>query len=155
MTAQEREVLYYNYKTYWLSTEPLKPLFNLMGDDKPVLESGSTFCWRGYVGKWEIDNDKLFLIDFYGHTTDYVEVSMDFIFQYQKKAFTGWFTGEIKIPQGKMLHYEHLGYSSIFERDLFLEFNKAALVGSREIDNTKTLNPDDPYGTKDWIIDLP
>jgi len=68
MTAQEREMLYYNGKTYWLATEPLKQLFDLMGDDRPVLVSGSTSCWRGYVGTWEIENDKLFLIDFKGHT---------------------------------------------------------------------------------------
>jgi hypothetical protein len=36
-----------------------------------------------------------------------------------------------------------MGYSFIFERDLFLEFNKGILVGSREADNTKTFNPDE------------
>jgi hypothetical protein len=36
-----------------------------------------------------------------------------------------------------------------------LEFNKGMLVGSREVDNTKTFNPDDPYGLRGCIIDLP
>lgn len=61
------------------------------------------------------------------------------------------FTGEMKIPQGKMLHHEHLGYASIFERDLFLEFKNGVLTGSREVDNTKTFDPDDPV---DWKKDI-
>jgi hypothetical protein len=45
-----------------------------------------------------------------------------------------------------MLHYEHMGYMSIFEKDLFLEFNKGILVATREVDNTKTFDPEDPMG---------
>ena len=148
MTAQEREILYYNGETYWLSTEPLKPILDLMGVEKLDFPSCSTSCRRNYIGIWEIENDKLFLIDLKAHSGSTDEVSIDVIFPNQKKVFAGWFTGEIKIPQGKMLHYEHMGYMSIYEKDLFLEFKKGVLVGNREVDNTKTFDPDDPMG---WL----
>jgi hypothetical protein len=146
MTAQESEVLYYNGKTYWLSTEPLESLLEIMGDEKPVLISQQNTCRRGYVGTWQIENDKLYLIDFKCYNKDHEEVGMDYIFPDQTKVFAGWYTGEIKIPQGKMLYYERLGYMSIYEKDLFLNFNKGILVATREVDNTKTFDPEDPGG---------
>jgi hypothetical protein len=75
------------------------------------------------------------------------------IFPNQKKVFAEWFSGEIKIPQGKMLHYEHMGYISIFEKDLFLEFKKGVLYNKREVDNSKTFDPDDPTGIKLLLCD--
>jgi hypothetical protein len=149
-----------------LSTEPLKPLLDIIGDDLdkssnegPSFSSSevvmtSTACRRGYIGEWEIIEEKLFLIGLKGCPAENKEFTMDFLFPNQEKVFAEWFSGEIKIPQGKMLLYEHIGYESVFEKDLFLEFNKGVIVGSREVDNTKTFNPDDPYGMKDWIIDL-
>lgn len=156
MTAQFREILHYDGKIFPLSTEPLKPLLDLLGDDeKPVFVSDCSACWRGYVGTWEIDNDRLFLINLEGRSdNDVEEVLMDSIFPNQKKVFAGWFTGEIKIPEGKMLHYEHMGYMSIFEKDMFLEFKKGVLCGKRVIDNTKNFDPDDPIGWKKIAKDL-
>jgi hypothetical protein len=43
---------------------------------------------------------------------------------------------------------------SIYEKDLFLEFTKGVIVSSREVDNTKTFNPDDPLGWKQLAKDL-
>ena len=50
------------------------------------------------------------------------------LFPGQDKAFVGWVNSEIKIPEGKMLHCEHQGYLSIFEKDLFLQFEKGLLT---------------------------
>jgi hypothetical protein len=44
----------------------------------------------------------------------------------------------------EILHYEHMGYMSIYEKDLFLEFNKGISVATREVDNTKTFDHKDP-----------
>jgi len=143
MTFQTQEKLFYNGKTYYLETEPLDSLFELMGDGKPVLVAQSSGCWRGYVGTWEIENDRLFLIDFKGHTTDYVEVSMDFLFLNPKKVFAEWFTGEIKIPQGKSRVIAYGIYR--YEKYWYLEFNKGVLVGSRE-EEDKNFNKDITIG---------
>ena len=157
MTAQMREILHYNGKTYYLATEPLQPLLDIIGDEEPTSSEVvmlSTDCWRGYVGTWEIVHEKLYLIGLKGYPGENKRFTMQNLFPDQKKVFAGWYSGEIKIPHGKMLHYEHLGYASIFERDVFLEFKNGVLTGSREIDNTKTFDPDDPVGWKKDIKDF-
>ena len=134
MTAQVSEILYYHGKTYYLATEPLKHYIDIIVDEKPSSPGvvfASTACKRGYIGEWEIVEDKLFLIGLEGHPEENKEFTMDFLFPNQEKVFAEWFSGEIKIPQGKMLVYEHTGYASIFEKDLSLEFNKGILAGSR------------------------
>jgi hypothetical protein len=146
MTAQVRDILLYNGTTYHIATEPLKQLFEIMGDDKPKLISPHTACWRGYVGTWQIEEDKLYLIDFQGHGEKQAKVGMEYIFPGQIKVFAEWYTGEIRIPHGELLHYEHRGYLSIYEKELFLEFKKGILISTRELDNTKTFDPEDPIG---------
>jgi hypothetical protein len=157
MTAQMGEILYYKGKIFYLTTEPLQPLLNILGDDiekiggedsSPSEIMMSTACRRGYIGTWEIVEDKLFLKDLKGYPEENKKYTMNNLFPNQKEVFAKWFTGEIKMPQGKMLHYEHLGYCSIFEKDLFLGFKKGELVNKREVDNTKTFDPEDPMG---WL----
>lgn len=155
MTAQVSEILYYNGEKFFLSTEPLQPLIDILGDDinkmgneesSPSELIVSTACRRGYVGKWEVVDDRLFLAELKGYPGENKKYTMDNLFPNLNKIFAEWYTGEIKIPQGKMLHYEHMGYMSIFEKDLFLKFEKGILTNKREVDNTKTFDPDDPMG---------
>ncbi len=60
MTAQVRERLIYNNEEYSLATEPLSPY---LAKHKIEFPSTTTACWRGYCGKWLIENNKLYLID--------------------------------------------------------------------------------------------
>ena len=39
-----------------------------------------------------------------------------------------WYTGE-------MLRYVHMGYASVYETDIFLEFEKGVLINKRVVDN--------------------
>ena len=39
------------------------------------------------------------------------------------------------MPHGEMLRYEHMGYGSTFEKDLFLKFEAGVLVEERIIEN--------------------
>lgn len=98
-----------------LATEPLKPLLDIIGDDiggdkEPSTITISTACKRGYVGTLKIIKDKLYLIELKGYPKENEQFSIDILFPNQKKVFVEWFSGEINIPQGKMLQYEHMGY---------------------------------------------
>jgi hypothetical protein len=75
MTAQTREILYYKGKIYHLATEPLKQLLELMVDEKLAFVANSTAYRRGYVGIWEIVDDKLFLTDLKGRTKDIMDAT--------------------------------------------------------------------------------
>jgi hypothetical protein len=44
------------------------------------------------------------------------------------KVFAHWFTGELRCPQGAQLKYRHMGYGSVYEYDLLMEFKQGILV---------------------------
>lgn len=48
--------------------------------------------------------------------------------------------GEIRIRQGEMLEYVHMGYESVFEKDLYLKFENGVLVDERVVDNRSKHN---------------
>ncbi len=64
-----------------------------------------------------------------------VNASVSTIFPGQEKVFAEWFTGELRLPQGKMLEYVHMGYQSVYEKDVYLEFKSGKLTGSYTVEN--------------------
>ena len=140
MTAQIREKLRYNGKIYHLAVEPLH---TYLKEHKIKFVSSSTVCWRGYVGSWLIEDDYLYLVDLKAYIPSDnsrwggEEVGLDYLFPGQDKVLADWFSGEIRIPHGEMIRYVHMGYASIYEKELFLRFVKGKYVSCREIDNTQ------------------
>jgi hypothetical protein len=49
-----------------------------------------------------------------------------------------WFTGNIIAPQGELLYYIHMGYESLYEKELEIEFSNGKLVGTKHYDNSKS-----------------
>lgn len=133
MTAQAGERLIFKGEETWMAAEPLNQYLENRNDIKFV--SPSTACWRGYYGQWEIKNNKLFLVELKAYLEGYREVGLDYLFPRQNKVFANWFSGEIRIPQGEMLDYVHMGYASLYERDLILVFENGLLTNEYVIDN--------------------
>jgi hypothetical protein len=50
------------------------------------------------------------------------------VFPGYDKVFAHWFTGELRCPQGAQLEYRHMGYSSVYEYDLLMEFKQGILI---------------------------
>ena len=105
MTRQIAEKLTYNGKEYELHTEPLRAYFY----EHPIESTNDTYifstnCWRGYVGHWAIEDDKLFLVEL-----DCLELprrnALDKLFPGQKKVFAEWFSGTIHTFSDKMYMY--------------------------------------------------
>ena len=105
MTRQIAEKLTYNGQKYELHTEPLRPYFY----EHPIERSSrtlieSTDCWRGYVGHWAIEADKLYLVEL-----DCLELpprnALDDIFSGQQKVFAEWFSGTIHTISDEMYMY--------------------------------------------------
>lgn len=126
MTAQSGERLLYKGEETWMATEPLNQYLQNRNDVKFV--SPSTDCWRGYYGQWEIKDNNLFLIGLKAYVEEYREVDINYLFPGENQVFAMWFTGEIRIPQGEMLEYVHMGYASKYERDLILKFNEGVFI---------------------------
>ncbi len=133
MTAQRGDTLLYKGEEVRMATEPLKPY--LINRGGKYFHSNSTNCFRGYFGKWEITESKLYLIDFEAYIGDGEVVNLSYLFPDQRKVFANWYSGEIRIPQGKILEYVHIGYESIYEEDVLLKFREGNLFEERIIDN--------------------
>jgi hypothetical protein len=146
MTAQIGERIRYKGKNHTMAAEPFGIYLEKHGIQTV---SWSTANWRGYHGEWKIKNGRLFLVAISayipqktskdGHLLQSDEdcslVGLDYFFPGRKEVFAEWFSGEIRIPIGKMLAYIHMGYESIFEKDLIIEFKEGIKISEREIDN--------------------
>lgn len=133
MTAQIRERLIYKGREYFLATEPLSPYLK---SKNIKFTYPSTACWRGYIGNWVIKDNKLYLTELEATLPNYEKVGLDYLFPGQTRVFAEWYSGEIRIPYGIMLQYVHLGYESLYRKELFLNIEKGVVIGKRKIKNT-------------------
>lgn len=146
MTAQIAETLHYEGQQLSMCTEPLGDYFAL-GGQNPGFESNCTALWRGYIGTWEIVGGRLYLIELHGTLEGGGEASVATLFpDFSERVFAHWYSGTIRIPQGKQLEYVHMGYASTYERDLFLEIEKGVLKRTRVRQNGKAASADAPDG---------
>lgn len=135
MTAQIAERLRYQGEDVAMCTNPLSNYFAMGGFD-PRFQANSTALWRGYVGLWEIVDGRLYLVELRGTLEDETEASLATIFpDFPDRVFAHWYSGTIRIPQGKQLEYVHMGYCSIFERDLFLDVERGVVKITRVRNN--------------------
>ena len=126
MTTQAGDILLYNGKKTTIASEPLKPYLETREDVSFILKS--TAILRGYIGNWKIKNNKLFLISLLGFIENQEQVDLNFLFPDKNEVFADWFTGDIRIPQGKMLKKVNLGYESIFEKNRILRFKEGVFT---------------------------
>jgi hypothetical protein len=86
---------------------------------------GSTSCWRGYVGTWEIRDDRFFLRGLVGR----------YRLTGREPLLADWFTGVIRVPLGTRLIYVHMGFGSVYEQELHIRIVDGLVVARRTIDN--------------------
>ena len=147
MTAQIAERLRYQGMDHALCTNPLSDYFAL-GGTNPGFEPSCTALWRGYVGTWEIIGERLYLTGLTGTLEDGTEASLETLFPgFPSRVFAHWYSGSLRIPQGRQLEYVHMGYGSTYERDLFLEIARGVVVATRLRSNGKAAdNAPQGYG---------
>lgn len=127
MTAQATETLNYKGETLALCEEPLGDYFALAGIEAPF-EAPHTALWRGYVGTWEIVDDRLYLVDLKGWAKTGAEVGLDLLFpDFPSRVFAHWVNGALRATRGKQLKYVHAGFASVYEQDLFFQFDDGML----------------------------
>lgn len=59
------------------------------------------------------------------------------------RVFAAWFSGELRIPEGKLLRYVHMGYGSIYEQERFLQVKGGVVLSERVEDNRGKELPDE------------
>ena len=122
MTAQFAEELLYEGEQTSMCSTPLADYF-AAGGRKPEFRRENTALWRGYVGSWEVVDGRLYLVGLRGTLIDGTEAHLESVFPGQhERVFADWFSGTVRIPQGRQVKYVHMGFLSTWERDLLVEF---------------------------------
>lgn len=127
MTAQKHEILFINGKRVGMAYCPPLP----KNDSRvklvyPIeIEYASTNCWRGYVGTWMIRGDKFYLRNLLGA----------YSLESEKPIHADWVNAVLRVPRGEMLYYIHMGYASIFEREILIKIEKGVATRVKMIDN--------------------
>lgn len=126
MAAQFPDIILYEGEKLELYSNPLEPYWNISKKRRPTFLEEEE-CTRGYIATWEIIDNLLILREVDGNVEKRLFIFWKKITRYSLGMLfpainTGgvvasWFTGKIRIPQGKMLFYVHQAYDSRFERE--------------------------------------
>lgn len=130
MTAQVPETIWIENESHFLCTEPLEA-YRILGGKLPSFDCrANSAIQRGYLGTWEIINERLYLTELEALLESGQIVDLGALFpEFATRVFAHWYSGTLRIPQGKEIEYIHAGYCSEFERDLLIEVEKGVVRG--------------------------
>lgn len=145
MTAQIAERIFIDGQEHGLCTYPLTPYMASL--PRPLgLRAPHTALWRGYIGTWEINAERLYLTAIEGELGSGEAVTLETLFPgFPDRVFAHWYCGRLRVPQGRMLKYVHQGFASQFEQDLFIDIERGVVQHTRVQDNGIGA-PDAPVG---------
>ena len=170
-TAQIPEYLRIGDLEYDLYSTPLEPWVRKDNPDPmrfwaaPLM--GSSGLSRGYTATWEISNGKLYLVEidswFCGpgyeeHPKECRRVTLTDILGpigAKESQPAKWYTGKLRVPDGRQLLYVHSGFHSVFERDLIYDVKAGQVTGPEIIDNTNKPLPTDQGWVQQSILAKP
>lgn len=138
-TNQQAEVIYLDGQKHWLHTLPLDQYYG-PDNPRPNFTAYATFCWRGYVGVWEIKDGVLYLKDIQAWI-DKKEAGLKALFPgHQGPVAVTWFTGTLDVPLDK--DASTYGYRTTYKKYLIITLEKGKVVQQEIADHPS--DPDPP-----------
>ena len=148
-TGQESDVIYYRGQRWWLLARPADSDSSLsvtLQNNLPSDRCQSTANWGGYVGYWSVRNGMLVLDSIrIEHLKDgecvVATLPNSFIRRVYKAydengiVVARWYTGTLRLAQGKMIRYEHDGWNRNYETEMELTVRNGIVVDSVEYHN--------------------
>lgn len=158
-TGQVPDYLIFKGDTIAIFSNPLEQYFEQTGKRELIdfVGCGSTACWRGYKAIWELKNDSLYLRQI---TSCHKECGLEIRNADLNKmfgtdnVFANWFSGKLFIPQGKKVQYIHMGYATIYERELHISFKSGLKTNEKTISNEKIADKIELENRKRQIVKL-
>lgn len=97
MTRQAMEGIDYQGQSLEMPNQPLGRYFDL-GGYSPPFDDSCSMLWRGYVGTWEINQGRLYLIKLHGTLQDGTTATLATVFpNYPERVFAHWYSGTLHI----------------------------------------------------------
>src|SRR5918993_5095003 len=151
-TGQAPDLLIYNGETRPLFSNPLEDYYSHK-QRRPTFmiqpHTNSSGVWRGYIATWKIIDGRLYLskidswfCEFYSRSRPNKgcrRVTLRELFGervVKGRVFASWVSDRLQVPDGKELQYVHMGYGTIYERDIFLEVKAGKILKQEIVDNT-------------------
>lgn len=144
MTAQFTDRIRYKRRIYELFSEPLEDFFNDEHRKPAIFPPVCSACWRGYLARWSIKRNKLFLerIEPWPGLVPQIDETRKETYQrYLDEIFPGstgpifaeWYSGELCLVSGKELQYVHLPYASVYTNEVILKIENGKVVGEPSV----------------------
>jgi hypothetical protein len=143
-TAQSSDKIILNGKEHDLLCTPLESLeedssdiklpnfwLSISGSDTAIIMN--TGNWRGYVATWEIVKDTLYLIKIDNGKYDLSDIFGN-LFN-DGKVFASWYTGDLRVVDGPLVNYIHMGFMSTYEREKIIEVENGIALSIKEYKN--------------------
>ena len=150
-TGQTSDIIYIDGARWELLGRPVGADSVLYHDLRAVLPSNrsiNTANWDGFIGCWSIRHDVLYLDSVLCHKYDHdaqkevgFSIPTDTLINVFKKHVTeegikaDWFTGDIRVAQGKMIYYEHMGFARNYEEEQTISIDKGRVIGTKVFHN--------------------
>ena len=134
-TDQIPDMIVYGDAETSLLNNPLETFFEQNPDKRPV--TSSTSAWRGYMARFEVENDQLFLdeVNIYEYNVDEGRVKLKNIirelFRNKSRLKMDWYSGVLVIPDGKMKSRFVTGYDTKFDQYTILQIKNGDVVDKK------------------------
>jgi hypothetical protein len=128
------EKIRYEGVNYDLAAMPLEKYFDANPSRRPKFLGFNTGCMRGYLARWDVRDQKLYLVGM--DMVLQTDAAFSSVFPEARDGlFAEWVSGDLVCPYGKMLKYDHAGFASIREHEMILTFENGMLKSTRIVDN--------------------
>ncbi|SRR5258706_1533469 len=145
MAAQLPDKVLLNGVNQPLYSNPLEHYWILLDKKRPSFYPLPN-CRRGYIATWEVKDNQLYLkeIDgnyekanlFFGKEGARYDLKILFPKSNDRLVKATWFSGKLRIPEGKMTTYDE-DYGSRFEQEIIITVEKGDITKMVTLDYTK------------------
>lgn len=146
MAAQLPDVIFIDGVKMNLFSNPLEQLWPIFRRKRPAFRE-SLICKRGYIATWEIRDKDLVLTGLDGNVEERPLLFWRKIVRYTVQTLFPragsrgvkaiWFSGKIRIPQGKQVLYVHRDYDSRFEKEMVISVERGTVTKTVVLDNVQ------------------
>jgi hypothetical protein len=145
MTAQTPDSITVDGREGVLLGEPLANLLNSL-EGVPKLVARDTACWRGYVARWRVTDDVLYLDDVTGWVADYREVGASEVLPgVTLPVKATWVSWSLRVGFGDQIRHVHAGYESTYEDEVLLEVAAGEITGRQSLAAPAPMGMAGPY----------